>query len=50
MVRVMDRRGGAGGTTIINISLPNYIGSRDEVRRMLVDMDRRGQLEVIKRR
>jgi hypothetical protein len=44
----MDRSGNAGGTTII-INAPNYIGSQDDLKRALVDLDRRGQLQVIKR-
>jgi hypothetical protein len=48
MVRVMDRGGGHGGTTIV-INAPNYIGSQDDLKRALVDLDRRGQLQVIKR-
>lgn len=34
---------------VINIEAPNYVGSRDELRRALIDLDRRGQLAVIKR-
>jgi hypothetical protein len=48
MVRVMDRSGHAGGTTII-INAPNYIGSQDDLKRALVDLNRRGQLQVVKR-
>ncbi len=39
-----------GGNTYITINAPNYVGSQDELRRTLVDMNRRGQLEVIKGR
>jgi hypothetical protein len=47
---VMPMRGGGGGGTTINIYAPNgFIGSQDQFRKMLVDMNRRGQLEVLKR-
>jgi hypothetical protein len=45
------RVGGGAGTVVVHntYNFPNYIGSRDELRQALVDMNRRGQLEVIKR-
>lgn len=49
LVRVMDRGGGAANT-YITINAPNYVGSQDDLRRTLIDMNRRGQLEVIKKR
>jgi hypothetical protein len=49
LTRVMDRSSGRPGNTTIIINAPNYIGSRDELRQTLVEMNRRGQLEVIKR-
>jgi len=49
MVRVMDRSGGAANT-YITVNAPYYVGSQDDLRRTLVDMNRRGQLEVIKGR
>jgi len=38
------------GNTYITVNAPNYVGSQDDLRRTLVDMNRRGQLEVIKSR
>lgn len=43
-------RGGGGGNTYITMNAPNYVGSKDELVRALVDANRRGQLEVIKKR
>jgi hypothetical protein len=40
--------GGGGGVTYI-LNAPNYVGTHEDLRRALVDMNRRGQLEVIRR-
>jgi tape measure domain-containing protein len=48
MVRVMDRSGGVSTTIIVNAP-GGFIGSQDQFKRMLVDMNRRGELQVIKR-
>ena len=38
-----------GGDTYITINAPNYVGSHNELRRTLVDMNRRGELDVVLR-
>ncbi len=48
LVRVMDRGGGKVHVEY-HLHAPNYVGSRDELRQTLVDMARRGQLQVIQR-
>ena len=48
LVRVMDRRGG-GGVVHNHYHFPNYIGSQADLIRTLVQADRRGQLQVLKR-
>jgi Peptidase family M23 len=52
LVRNLDH-GGGGGQTVVNINLPHYVGSQQDIQRVvrsaLVTMDRRGALTVIKR-
>jgi hypothetical protein len=47
---MVDGRSGGGGNTTIIVNAPNsFIGSQSQFRQMLVDMNRRGELQVIKR-
>ena len=48
LVRVLDRQGGVTQVHY-NITAPNYVGSRDELVRTLIELDRRGRLTVLKR-
>lgn len=51
LVQVLDRGRGGAANTYITVNAPNgFIGSQDQFRRMLVDMNRRGELQVIKGR
>lgn len=51
LVSAMDRRGGRGvGNTTIVINAPNYVGSTADLRRTLVQMAGRNELDVVLRR
>jgi transglycosylase-like protein with SLT domain len=47
MVSLMGRGRQAAGDVLVSLSLPNYIGSRDEIRSALHDMFSQGKLDVI---
>lgn len=47
--RMVNTGSGGGGNTYITVNAPNYVGSVTDLRRTIVDMNRRGDLEVIKR-
>jgi hypothetical protein len=49
LVRVAERSNGAGQTVNINVSFPNYVGDKADLKRALVDLNRGGHLDVIKR-
>lgn len=49
MVRVAEQSGRGGGGTVINVSFPNYVGDKSDLRRALVDMNRLGHLAVLGR-
>jgi hypothetical protein len=49
LVSVMNRRGSVGATTIV-INAPNYVGSTDDLRRTLVTMAGRNELNVVLRK
>jgi hypothetical protein len=49
LVRVMERGGRPAPTVIYQVSFPNYVGDKADLKRALVDLNRGGHLDVIKR-
>ena len=50
MVSVLDQGRGALGNVTVAVSLPNYVGSREEIRTALHDMFTQGKLDLILKR
>jgi hypothetical protein len=49
LVRVVERGGSKQQIVSINVSFPNYVGDKADLKRALVDLNRGGHLDVIKR-
>jgi hypothetical protein len=49
LVRVVERGGRPAPTVIYQVSFPNYVGDKADLKRALVDLNRGGHLDVIKR-